>query len=228
MTNTFEPLPEAVRQLAERLGCEDRGALSQVRLRQVGQMRQGAASAWMGFRARQCIELESCAFEWIARTGPLNAIRVKDAFSDGRGRLTAKLFGLFQVAGASNSVDLDRGELMRYLAELAWAPDAILRNRLLQWRVLDDTHLLVSASDGARRAEVQLTLDQEGRIVEAFAPDRPRAIGNHFEPSAWRGKFSEYRRLKNRLLPTSAEVGWLDGNAYEVVWRGGITYWNAV
>lgn len=227
MTNTSEHLPEAVRQLVARLGCKDGEALSQVHLNQTGQMRHGEASAWMDFTARQRIELATCAFEWNARTGPLGLVRVKDVFSDGRGRLNAKLFGLLQVAGTSNSAELDRGEMMRYLAELAWAPDAILRNRHLKWRVLDETRIAVSAGDGARRAEVQLALDREGRIVEAFAPDRPRLIGNDFKPTAWRGTFRDYRRLKNRLLPTSAEVGWLDGNIYEVVWRGCVSYWNA-
>ncbi len=220
-------IPEKAGQLAERVGCTGSKPLRHVDLRQTGQMRQDAASTWTNFDARQRIELTTCAFEWKARIGPLGLIRVTDAFGDGSGRLAVSLFGLIPIGDAANSANLDRGELMRYLAELAWAPDAIQRNRTLQWRTLDERRLIVAAGDGARRAEVQVTLDQEGRIGEVFAPDRPRTIGNRFVPCAWRGRFSDYRWFENRLLPTSAEVAWLSEYDDEPVWRGRLTAWSA-
>jgi hypothetical protein len=201
--------------------------LSYVCLQQVGQMRESEASAWMKFEARQRIDLATCAFEWNARTGPLGAVRIRDRFGSDGGRLTVKLFGLLKIAGAAKSVSLDRGELMRYLAELAWAPDAILYNRSLRWRDLDYGRLAVSAGEGERSAELEIALDQEGRIAEVFAADRPRAVGDRFEPSAWRGAFSDYRRSKGRHIPMSAEVGWVRGSVYEPVWRGRVTEWSA-
>jgi hypothetical protein len=190
-------------------------------------MREGAGSAWMKFGARQRIDLAACAFEWKARMGPFGAIHVSDKFSNGSGHLAVRLFGVFKVAGAERSVSLDRGELMRYLAELAWAPDAILRNRTLRWRELEDGRLIVSAGDGEQRAEVEITLDRAGRIAEVFAPDRPRAVGDRFEPSAWRGTFSDYRWIERRLVPMCAEVGWLKESVYEAVWRGSVIEWSA-
>ena len=227
MRKVGNPLPEAVLQLAARLGCDRGVSLSQVWLRQTGQMRESTKSAWMKFEARQRIELRNCAFEWKAQTGPLGAVRVDDSFRDGGGRLAVKLFGLFSVAGAAKSVSLDRGELMRYLAELAWAPDAILRNQSLRWRDLDGGQLVVSAGEGDRRAEVEITLDQEGRISQVFAADRPRAVGDGFEPSAWRGTFGGYRWTKGRLIPMSAEVGWVGLSDCEPVWKGRVTEWSA-
>lgn len=116
---------------------------------------------------------------------------------------------------------------MRYLAELAWAPDAILRNQSLRWRDLDGGQLVVSAGEGDRRAEVEITLDQEGRISQVFAADRPRAVGDGFEPSAWRGTFGGYRWTKGRLIPMSAEVGWVGLSDCEPVWKGRVTEWSA-
>ena len=197
MTVADSEVPQEVGQLAERVGCVGGKALSHVDLRQTGQMRQDAASAWMGFGACQRIELTKCSFEWKARMGPRRLIRVTDTFSNGSGRLAVSLFGLIPIGGAANSVDLDRGELMRYLAELAWAPDAMLSNRALHWRTFGE-RLFVAAGDGARRAEVQITLDQEGRIGEVFATDRPRRIGNRFVAGAGRGRFIDYRWFQNR------------------------------
>ena len=48
-----------------------------------------------------------------------------DAFVQGAGRLTVQLYGLITVANAAGA-GIDRGEALRYLAELPWAPDAIL------------------------------------------------------------------------------------------------------
>jgi hypothetical protein len=191
-------------------------------------MRQDQASAWMSFTARQRIALGECAFEWKARTGPMGLAHIRDAFDGNDGSLSVSLLGVAPIVRAPRSAELDRGELMRYLAELAWAPDAILLNHDLHWRVVDDTHLVVTTASGEHPAEVTLTLDSEGRIIEAFAKDRPRSVAKNFILSAWRGVFSEYRRCEGRLLPHSAEVGWVFEGGFEPVWRGRIVMWRAV
>lgn len=218
-------IPDPIADLLARVGCVGDEALSEVNLRQVGEMRSNPTSAWMKFEASQRIELTTSAFEWRARAGPLKAIHVTDAFSDGRGGLEVSLFGLLRLMSVAASADLKRGELMRHLAELAWAPDAIRLNSGLEWRVLDEQRVSVAAGDGASRAEVRITFDREGRIGEVFAPNRPRAIGKRFEACAWRGIFSDYRWFGRRLLPVSAEVGWLDPD-YVSVWRGRLIAWS--
>lgn len=81
---------------------------------------------------------------------------------------------------------------MRYLAELAWAPYAILRNPQLRWRTESTNTLVVGAGSAEAEAQVWLTLDNEGRIQNAYAPDRPRAIkGGAFALTPWRGTFSD-------------------------------------
>jgi len=95
MTNTPAPLPEAVRQLAARLGCKNGEALSHVRLHQTGQMRHGGASPWMDFTARQRIELATYAFEWNARTGPWGVVRVNNIRAGARTPVAGILHSLF-------------------------------------------------------------------------------------------------------------------------------------
>lgn len=187
-------------------------------------MRNDGGSGWMSFTARQTIALTECAFKWRARTGPLGLVSVRDSFENGRGRLNVSALGFIPIARAAGSQDVTRGELMRYLAELAWAPAAILLNRQLRWRVIDDRRLIVSAEAGGARAEVELTLDGEGRIESAFAPDRPRAIEDGFVPAPWRGRFSDYRQVGTAWIPFAGEVGWV-GDPDEIVWQGRIESW---
>jgi hypothetical protein len=72
----------------------------------------------------------------------LMSVRVRDGYSDGKGLMVAKIFGLFTVADAdSNDEHLASGALMRYLAESAWLPTALLPNENLQWSPINDIGL---------------------------------------------------------------------------------------
>jgi len=133
-------------------------------------------------------------------------VSVCDALKDGEGRLDVLALGIVPIARAEHSSALMRGELMRYLAELAWAPDGILLNTELRWREDGPDKLAVSAGVGETAAEVTLNLDSEGRIVGAFAPDRPRSAKVPFLPTPWRGRFSDYRHHKGMWLPFAGEV----------------------
>lgn len=120
-----------------------------------------------------------------------------------------------------------RGELMRYLAELAWAPDAILFNTALRWREDGPDGLAVSAGAGETAAEVMLSLDNEGRIAGAFAPDRPRSATAPFLPTPWRGRFSDYRQHRGMWLPFAGEVAWEINGKEEIYWQGRVEHWEA-
>ena len=187
-----ERLPPAVYDLAIRLGARPDRDPTTARLLQTGRMRQDAASRWMSFKARQTINIHRCGFDWHARIGPGGLISVRDALSGGTGALHVKALGVIPIAHASGSLHLTRGEIMRYLAELAWSPDAILHNTELRWREAGPEALVVGAGAEDASVEVTLNLNSEGRIGGAFAPGRPRAGGASFIPMPWRGSFSGY------------------------------------
>jgi hypothetical protein len=92
------------------------------------------AESWKAFTASQSTSTRECAFEWRARSGPFGMISVRDALQHGEGQLDVTALGFITLIRAERSAALMRGELMRYLAELALAPDAILLNTALRWR----------------------------------------------------------------------------------------------
>lgn len=101
---------------------------------------------------------------------------------------------------------------MRYLAELPWAPDAILLNRSLTWSVVNERTFWVAAGSGLGRGAVRLDLDDDGRIGSIFAPDRPYTDGKLVDERPWSGRFSRYLLHAGRWIPFAAEVGWaVDG-----------------
>ena len=221
-------LPPAVYELGLRLGASPEMNRSIVQLKQTGRLKQKAgAASWMSFTATQTISTRECAFDWRARAGPFGVILARDALKNGEGRFDVMALGVIPIVRAEHSAALMRGELMRYLAELAWAPDAILLNTELRWRKDGPDQLAVSAGSGETAAEVMLSLDSEGRIAGSFALDRPRSVTAPFLPTPWRGRFSDYRHHGNMWLPFAGEVGWEIDRKEVIYWQGRIESWEA-
>jgi hypothetical protein len=218
-------LPAAVRALALRMGADTDGRPKQVRLEQCGRMRQDDASRWMGFTATQTIAADACIFDWKARAGPLGLVHVRDALSGNAGSLSVKALGIIPIAKVPESPALTRGELLRYLAEIPWVPDAILHNAALRWSELAAHRIAVSAGSGGDAATIEFSLDSDGMIEGAFAADRPRWTGHAAVPTPWRGRFGDYRRHADRLLPFEGHVAWLLHGVEVRCWEGRLTSW---
>lgn len=222
-------LPAAVYDLAIRLGVQPDENRSRIRLTQKGRMKRSLDSqSWMAFNATQTISTRFCEFGWRASAGPFGMFSARDALEDDEGHLDVTALRFIQIAGAEHTPALIRGELMRYLAELAWAPPAILLNTTLRWRVDGPDTFVVSAGADATLSEVVLSLDSDGRIAGGFAPDRPRSATAPILPTPWRGRFSEYRRINNIWLPFVGEVAWEIGGRETTYWQGQILTWEAV
>lgn len=219
------PVPSAVRALATRLGVPACPKATRASLTQHGSLREAPSDRWRRFSAHQHIRLRETAFEWRASMRPFGAISVVDALTDGVPNLEVRLFRCIRLARVSGSDAASRGELIRYLAELPWAPDAMLANRGLAWTVVDDRTIRVGASLGTVHAEVEFVLDSAGRVQTASAHGRPRREGDQFVERPWQGRFSGYRQHQGRVLPFRGEVGWvLDGQAF-TAWKGRIDSW---
>ncbi|MBN8949854.1 DUF6544 family protein [Rhizobium sp. 60-20] len=216
-------IPSAIEDLANRLGFRP-GRGSAARLSQVGTMRNSSDGRWTKFTATQRIDFQNPGFEWRARVGPFGLLCVRDALKDEGPILDVKVLGI-RLISASSGPSATKGEIMRYLAELAWAPDAIMQNEQLHWRVLNHDTLSVACEAQSARGEVQLGLDSDGRIGSVYAPDRPRREGATFVERPWRGRFYDYRWHDGRWLPFAGEVGWDVGGESFVAWRGELTNW---
>ena len=121
--------------------------------------------------------------------------------------------------------ELAKGEIMRYLAELPWAPDAILLNRSITWSVVNERTFWVAAGSGFGCGAVRLDLDDDGRVGSIFAPDRPYTHGKLIDERPWSGRFSDYRLQAGRWIPFAAEFSWTVDRNVSNYWRGTILSW---
>jgi len=219
--------PAILRMRAEGNGAG--GTWRAVRLTQEAEMRLGPDKPWAAITAEQVIGLGQPGFVWTARQGrgPIPKIVVVDAYAGGRGRLRAALLGAVTVADASGP-EMDRAEAMRYLAELPWAPDAVLGNPDIRWRDGPDGSIEAGLAVGGSVAWVRFHLDAVGDIVavEADRPERTQDGTVILRP--WRGEFREYGEIGGRRMPLSAEVGYIYDDGYHAYWRGRITGYELV
>jgi hypothetical protein len=215
-------LPQALRERAVYNGAGRDGAFRAVRLTQEAEFRRGAD--WGPMPAVQHMGLGAAGFVWDARApGPLvPSFTVIDAFVGGQGVLRANLFGAIPVANATGEV-YDRAEAMRYLAELPWAPDAVLGNPEVEWTALDDDRVEAALETRSGRVWVRFVLNGDGDIVEMTA-ERPDVGPDGAEfARPWRGRYTDYGWVGGRRIPQSGEVGYVENGVYRAYWRGRIT-----
>lgn len=216
------PVPAIVQSFA-RGAVSEKPVPNSVQLRQSGEMRALPGDPWRPFTAEQVISVHEPGFAWLARmqATPLLWARILDCYVDGAGLVEARLLGSLRLARAAGP-QASRGELMRYLAELAWAPHAMLHNPHLSWREIDANTIEVSAESTDGPARVRLVFEN-GDITRIEADDRPRAVHGRTILTRWHGRCFDYREMDGRRIPTRAVVSWLLEEGPFDYWRGRVT-----
>jgi len=191
-----------------------------VRVRQSGEMWKSPGARAMRFEATEEFRCDRVSFCWRARfpiLGPV-AMRVVDGFDGGTGRLRVSLLGLPLQQQAGRETDV--GEAMRYLAELAWAPQAIAANRELEWRTAGERAVEV-VYDAGVTARVRWEFDDAGDPVR-MTGTRPFPTGKGFVELPWGGDFRDFRDFSGTRAPTVGEAWWQRPEGRFVYWRGRI------
>lgn len=219
-----DDLPEVVAAFARRGMAGATTPATGVRLEQAVEMRLKKGADWRPMRARQVIGVGHPGFVWLAamKVGPVPVVRVVDAYAAGEGLLEVRLFGAVRL-DARSGPDMALGEGLRYLAELPWAPEAILLNRQVSWSETD-AGITARIETAGGPAEVIFTLDAGGDLVGVLARGRPAALADGTPaPLDWRGRFFDYAEIGGRRVPTGAEVGYEYPDGYEAYFRGRVT-----
>lgn len=173
------------------------------------------------FTATEDFAVHRVAFAWRARfavLGPVS-LRVLDSYDGANGRLEVRLLGIPIQRRAGP--ELAQGEAFRYLAEIAWVPQAMLANSQLTWRELDDHTVEVATTVRDERIAVRLIFDESGDLARTIA-ERPRLEADNMA-TTWIGEYAEYRQLGGIRLPTYGEVRWELSDGPFVYWRARIT-----
>ncbi|MBU4518152.1 MAG: hypothetical protein KJ677_01980 [Gammaproteobacteria bacterium] len=183
---------------------------------------------WKPFTSRQRVIVHRPGFLWDARIAlaPGVSVRVHDSYADGEGLLHAAVFGLFSVADLRGGGELARGELMRFFAEAAWYPTALLPSQGVRWTAVDGHSAKATLTDGALSITLLFRFDASGLMTSMRAEARGRIVGNEVSVAPWEGTWANHQRVDGMTVPLSGEVAWLLPEGRKIYWRGTVTSLN--
>ncbi|MEO6179173.1 MAG: DUF6544 family protein [Devosia sp.] len=216
-------IPEMMKAFALRNGGTAGGPPT-VSMSQSDQMRSGPDATFFELEATQLSGTRDPGFVWEA-TAIMAAVlpmRVVDSHVGGKGWLEVRIAGAIPVASERGS-DADKGEIIRFLAELAWNPDGILNATGLRWRQIDPRTIEVSIDTTDGVVAVRQTFDADGDIVAIETDDRPYQVDRTAVPTRWVGRFWDYAQFGRYRLPRRGEVAWVLPRGEFVYFRGIVT-----
>ncbi len=179
---------------------------------------------WKGFTSVQRVITRRPGFDWDARIkmAPGLAVRVHDAYIAGEGILQGSLFGLFSIVKMIGTKEVAEGELMRYFAETAWYPTALLPGQGVKWEAVSDTTARATLQDGDIAMTLLFRFNESSVIESVYAAARGRTVAGTVIPTPWEGRWSHYELRDGMLVPTRGEVAWILPDGDKPYWRGRI------
>jgi hypothetical protein len=180
---------------------------------------------WKKFTSTQRVIAQRPGFDWEGRIEMMPGVtaRVHDAYVAGEGVLHATLFGLVSLANLRGTPEIAQGELMRFLAEAAWYPTALLPSQGVQWKAIDDFSANATLKDGETTLTLLFRFDENGLIESVRAEARGRTVAGTAIPTPWKVRWNNYELRDGMCIPTEGEVAWLLPEGPKPYFRGRIT-----
>jgi hypothetical protein len=182
-----------------------------------------AAEQWKPFTSTQRVVTHRPGFDWDARIAMMPGLHVHDAYVAGEGILHAAVLGLVSMVNQRGTGDLAQGELMRFFAEAAWYPTALLPSQGVLWNAVDDHSARATLKDGDLSLTLLFRFNKDGLIDTVRAEARGRMVVGTTVPVPWQCRFWNYAIRDGMRVPLEGEVAWLLPEGAKPYFRGRIT-----
>jgi hypothetical protein len=183
------------------------------------------AEHWKPFTSRQRIVTRRPGFLWDAQMPMLPGllVRVVDSYIAGSGLLHAAILGVVTVAKVSGGGEVARGEFMRFFAEAAWYPTALLPSQGVRWEAVDDRSANATIVDGPHTLTLLFRFNQVGLIDSVRAEARGAMVGEKVVMLPWECSLSCYEVRDGMTVPITGEASWVRPEGRKSYFRGTIT-----
>ena len=180
---------------------------------------------WKPFTSMQRAVIHRPGFLWNGRVAMLPglAAHVHDSYIAGTGGLHAAMLGLFTVAEVQGGGEIARGELMRYFAEMAWYPTALLPSQGVRWEAVDDRSAHATLVDAQLTLTLLFRFDEAGLITSVHADARGAGVGKDMVMLPWECSVSSYQMRDGMMVPTRGEAAWLRPEGRKPYFIGNLT-----
>jgi hypothetical protein len=180
---------------------------------------------WKTFTSRQRVVTRRPGFVWDGKVAMLPGLYVfvHDAYIAGEGILHPAVLGLFTLIDMRGGEEVARGELMRFFAEAAWYPTALLPSQGVRWVPVDDASARATLVDGGLSLTMTFSFEPDGTMRSARAEARGRTLAGEIVMTPWEGRWSDVQEHDGMRVPMSGEVAWLTPQGRKPYWRGTIS-----
>ena len=219
----LDGLPEPVSRYFQKVLKDGQPLITAVTLQHSGTFNMGeTADNWKPFTSTQRVVTQRPGFDWDARVMmfPGIAARIHDTYVAGSGALKVAIFGLIPVANFPANPELSKAELMRFFAEAAWYPTALLPSQGVVWQGINEKSAVATMTDGNITVELRFGFSDSGLIDTVRADSRGRRVNDVMMYAPWAGRFWNYAERSGMLVPLEAEVAWVLPNGPKPYYRG--------
>jgi hypothetical protein len=180
---------------------------------------------WKPFTSRQRVTTRRPGFLWDASiaVAPGLRVRVADSYIAGLGLLHATIQGLVTMAEMHGEGEIARGEFMRWFAEVAWYPTALLPSQGVRWESVDAHSANATVMDGPLTLTLLFRFNDAGLIGSFRAEARGGMVGDKMVMAPWEGIWSNYQAQGSVQVPFTGEVAWMRPEGRKPYFVGTIT-----
>jgi len=225
-SSELEGLPGPVQRYFRAALREGQPIIAAASVELAGSINLSATGArWKPFTSGQRVVTRRPGFLWNAQVSMLPgvAVRVVDSYIGGEGLLRAAVLGLFTVADVRGGGEIARGEFMRFFAEAAWYPTALLPSQGVRWEAVDDASAHATMADGPLTLTLLFRFNEAGLVDSFRAEARGAGVGKDMVMLPWEGRFSNYRVQDGMTVPFTGEVAWLRPEGRKSYFLGTVT-----
>ena len=219
----LEGLPAPVQRYFRAALTDGQAIVAAVSIRHAGTFNMSAtAEQWKPFTSQQRVITRRPGLDWDARIMlfPGLPAHVHDAYIAGAGLLHGAVLGLVTVINMVDTPELARGELMRFFAEAAWYPTALLPSQGVNWTAIDDSSAHATLTDGQLTLKLLFRFNADGLIDTVRAQARGRVVDGTTVMAPWQGRYWRYALREGMRVPQEGEVAWLLPEGEKPYWRG--------
>jgi hypothetical protein len=219
-------LPDPVQRYFRAVLKDGQPIIAAASIKHLGTFNMGETTdQWKPFTSQQRVITLRPGFDWNARilTFPGVPVLVHDAYINGVGILRGAVFGLIPVVEMANTPEVARGEFMRFFAEAAWYPTALLPSQGVQWRGIDDHSAQATMKDNDITLTLTFSFSADGTIDTFRAEARDRVVSGKTFATPWQGRVWNYETRQDLRIPTQGEISWALPEGEKPYWRGRIS-----
>ncbi|MEZ5738271.1 MAG: DUF6544 family protein [Burkholderiaceae bacterium] len=192
-----------------------------VRLGASGDFRRPLTEHFNPTTANQVIAAGVPALMFSATTPMLPGIwaRAYDFFADGEMEMKAKILSAFTVVDESETPELNRISLRRWLLESALYPASLLPGGPVTWEAVDERSARAIASWAGMRATMIAHFDGEGRMTQ-MAADADGDLATPYHGSGEHVARSNYQLVGTQMIPLDFTISRMAGGKVYPFWQG--------